>query len=110
MTAPFCSLTHMAPYHMYSGFNRYWYQEVMTDLGFTDIVVEANGDWFDYMIQETRRIPFMAKKYSGAKTGLHYKAMVLPMLFLLQFLNKKNNTSDELLCFGYHVTAKKPVK
>lgn len=88
MTAPFCSLTHMAPYHMYSGFNRYWYQEVMKDIGFIKINVEANGNWFEYMIQEIRRVPFMAKKYSGAKAPILYKAIVLPMLVLLQFLKK----------------------
>ena len=28
VTAPFCSLTHFAPYHYCSGFNRYFYEEV----------------------------------------------------------------------------------
>ena len=26
LTAPFCSLTHFAPYHFYSGFNKYYYE------------------------------------------------------------------------------------
>lgn len=110
VTAPFCSLTHMAPYHMYSGFNRYWYMEIMKELGFVDIVVEANGNWFEYMIQEIRRVPFMAKKYSGSKASFMYKIAVLPMLLIMQFLDKKHNCSHELLCFGYHVSAKKPIK
>ena len=28
LTAPFCSLTHFAPYHYSTGFNRYYYNEV----------------------------------------------------------------------------------
>ena len=27
LTAPFCSLTHFAPYHFSTGFNRYWYEK-----------------------------------------------------------------------------------
>ena len=27
LTAPFCSLTHFAPYHFSTGFNRYFYEE-----------------------------------------------------------------------------------
>ena len=107
ITAPFCSLTHMAPYHMYSGFNRYWYEGVMRDLGFIDIVIEANGNWFEYMIQETSRISFMAKKFTGSKFRWLYKAAVIPMLLLLRYLNKKSVNSDELLCFGFHVVGKK---
>ncbi len=107
LTAPFCSLTHMAPYHMYSGFSRYWYKEVMADIGFTEIEIEANGNWFDYMTQEIRRVPLMAKKYSGVGPGFLLKALVLPMLILLRLLNRAGNHSDELLCFGYHVKAKK---
>lgn len=109
LTAPFCSLTHMAPYHMYSGFNRYWYEKVMSDIGFVEISIEANGNWFDYMAQEVRRLPSMAKKYSGSNRLMVflYKVSVLPMLMLLSFLNKKENRSDDLLCYGYHVVARK---
>lgn len=109
LTAPFCSFTHMAPYHMYSGFNRYWYMHVMPEVGFVDIEVEASGNWFDYMAQEVRRLPSMAKKYSGSSRAMVflYKVTVLPMLLLLAFLNKKGNVSDDLLCYGFHVIAKK---
>jgi len=27
LTAPFCSLTHLPPYHFYTGFNRYFYEK-----------------------------------------------------------------------------------
>jgi SAM-dependent methyltransferase len=34
ITAPFCTLTHFAPYHFYTGFNRYFYQEHLPKSGF----------------------------------------------------------------------------
>lgn len=108
ITAPFCSLTHMSPYHMYSGFNRYWYQEVMKDIGFGDIRVESNGDWYEYMKQEVKRLPFMAKRYGHSGVSFLYKGLMLPMLIVLGFLQKRSDPNDELQCFGYHVTATKP--
>lgn len=33
LTAPFCSLTHMAPFYFYNGFSKYWYQEWLTNSG-----------------------------------------------------------------------------
>lgn len=34
ITAPFNSLTHFAPYHFYSGFNKYFYQENLAEQHF----------------------------------------------------------------------------
>ncbi len=34
LTAPFCSLTHMAPYHFCTGFNKYWYEKHLAEYGF----------------------------------------------------------------------------
>ena len=34
ITAPFCSLTHFAPYHYSTGFNRYFYEHHLAALGF----------------------------------------------------------------------------
>ncbi|MDO9324535.1 MAG: methyltransferase domain-containing protein, partial [Methanoregula sp.] len=34
LTSPFCSLTHMAPYHFYPGYNRYFYEKHLADNGF----------------------------------------------------------------------------
>ena len=31
LTAPFCSLTHFAPYHFHTGFNRYFYEKHLPD-------------------------------------------------------------------------------
>ena len=80
----------------------------MKDIGFTNIIVEANGNWFDYMIQEIKRVPYMATRYAGKRNSFLYKIAVVPILMLLAYLNKTDNNSNELLCFGYHVTARKP--
>ena len=36
VTAPFCSLTHFAPYHFCTGFNRYFYETHLPRFDFTD--------------------------------------------------------------------------
>ncbi len=47
LTAPFCSLTHFAPYHFYSGFNRYFYQEHLSEFNFEIKKIDANGNYFE---------------------------------------------------------------
>jgi len=42
LTAPFCSLTHMAPYHFCTGFNQYWYKEILEQNG---CVIEECLKW-----------------------------------------------------------------
>ena len=40
LTAPFCSLTHLAPYHFYTGFNRYFYEKHLPANGFRIIELQ----------------------------------------------------------------------
>ena len=65
LTAPFCSLTHFAPYHFYSGFNRFFYERFLPEHGFLIKEIQANGNYFEYLAQEVRRIPWASEKYSG---------------------------------------------
>jgi len=110
VTAPFCSLTHMAPYHMYSGFNQYFYTAVMPECGYENVTFEPNGNYFQYMEQELKRIGFMSKKYGNSKLSFLYKVMIVPALALYRYLAKKSTDTSELLCFGYNVTATKLAK
>lgn len=106
LTAPFCSLTHMAPYHFCTGFNKYWYEKHLEEYGFEIEIMESNGDYFSYLQQELRRLPNVIRTYTGKKsyiTGL----MALVLYKLCGKVYTKNNKSDELLCFGYHVRARK---
>jgi len=54
ITAPFASLTHFAPYHFYSGFNKYFYEKHLVDYGFEIKEIQRNGSFFEYLAQEIR--------------------------------------------------------
>jgi ubiquinone/menaquinone biosynthesis C-methylase UbiE len=107
ITAPFCSLTHFAPYHFYSGFNRYFYQTHLRTLGFEILEMQENGNFFEYLAQELRRLPFIAEQYAGDRPGELETHALNITLNLLDRLTHKDSGSAELLHFGYHVRALK---
>jgi len=108
ITAPFCSLTHFSPYHFYSGFNRYFYKTHLPKFGFKIIEIKANGNFFEYLAQEIRRIPEVKKMYvSSFKKNIFETTVYKIALYFLDKWSKKDKGSDELLCFGYHVFARK---
>jgi len=107
LTAPFCSLTHFSPYHFYSGFNRYWYEKILEQFGFKIIEIKENGNYFEYMAQELRRLRSIAEKYSSKKIGNSIKGATKRILKNLNDCSKVDTGSGELLCFGYHVLAEK---
>ena len=108
ITSPFCSLTHFSPYHFYSGFNRYFYKTHLPKFGFKIIEIKTNGNFFEYLAQEIRRIQEVKKMYvrSFKRNILETTAYKITLHFLDRW-TKKDNGSDELLCFGYHVFARK---
>ncbi len=107
LTAPFCSLTHFSPYHFYTGFNRYFYETHLPANGFEILALQENGNFFEYLAQEVRRIPSMAKRYTkGHPSFLEFLAMRL-CLFMLEHFSKKDSGSAEVLHFGCHVHAVK---
>jgi len=101
ITAPFCSITHFSPYHFATGFNRYFYQQV---LGEHYIIQEvtANGNFYEYLAQEIMRVPMIAQTYSNTKVNLIEMGWLALALRVLNRLNSKANGSDDILCFGYH--------
>lgn len=107
VTAPFSSLTHFAPYHFYTGFNIYFYRKILSENGFKIIKFERNGNYFDYLNQELRRLPEISQKYSN--TGLNILVQIAQRILLhfLQKVSNRNRGSEELLTFGYHILAKK---
>jgi ubiquinone/menaquinone biosynthesis C-methylase UbiE len=107
VTAPFCSLTHFTPYHFSSGFNKYWYESHLAKYGFKGIEISRNGNFFEYVAQEVYRIPSISSRYSESKPNLlELFSMLILQRMLLRF-SKRDNGSSELLCFGYHVHARK---
>jgi ubiquinone/menaquinone biosynthesis C-methylase UbiE len=107
-TAPFCSMTHFAPYHFATGFNIYWYQEVFKKYGFTIVSFERNGNYFDYVNQELVRLPSMLKKYSKLSyVGYLLFILIAPLVWILSGLSYLTKDSETLMCFGYHLIAEK---
>jgi len=108
ITSPFCSLTHFSPYHFYSGFNRYFYKTHLPKFGFKIIEIKTNGNFFEYLAQEIRRIQEVKKMYvrSFKRNILETTAHKITLHYLDRW-TKKDKGSDELLCFGYHVFARK---
>jgi len=107
LTAPFCSLTHFAPFHFNTGFNKYFYELSLKQNGFEIIEIETNGSYFEYIAQEIRRIPEVSQRYSQDKPNMFERIFLLFILGMLGRFARKDKGSSELLCFGYHILARK---
>jgi ubiquinone/menaquinone biosynthesis C-methylase UbiE len=107
ITAPFASLTHFAPYHFATGFNRFFYEHHLKKFGYEILDTEMNGNFFESVAQEVRRIKRMAKEYGGTKISFIDKIFVHGLLYTLQKLSAKGEKSRELMCYGVHIFAQK---
>ena len=109
ITAPFCSLTHFAPYYFANGYSKYWYEKVLKENNFIINEIKYNGNFFEYLAQEIRRIPYMEKRYTKLDLSkrLLLKLSFFLILNLLDKLSKNNKKSEEMLCFGLHILATK---
>ena len=106
LTAPFCSLTHFSPYYYYSGFSAEFYRCFLRQ-HFQIVEISCNGNFFAYLAQELRRVPFVARKYCLVNWAFFFWILIYPLLVLLFILSKMDEGSNELLHFGHHVHAKK---
>jgi len=107
ITAPFASITHFAPYHFASGLSRFFYEKNLAENGFKITDLQLNGNFFEFVAQENRRIKSIAKKYAGKNLNIFQKIIIHLNLRTLQNLSKKDKGSSELLCYGIHVFARK---
>lgn len=107
ITAPFASLTHFAPYHFASGLSRFFYEKHLPENGFEVFDLQLNGNFFEFVAQENRRIKSIAKKYARKNLNIFQKIIIHLNLWILQNLSKKDKGSSELLCYGIHVFARK---
>ena len=112
LTAPFCSLTHFAPYYFANGYSKYWYEKILSENDFKIDEIDFNGNFFEYLAQELRRIPSMEKRYTklNISTRLLNRIGIHIILKSLNALSNENSGSEEMLCFGLHVLAKKLVQ
>lgn len=109
LTAPFCSLAYMAPYHFYSGYNRYFYEKHLADNGFNIIELTENGNFFEFLAQELRRLPEIEKNYTegAVRFGLFDKIAQSWLLRSLERSSRNDHGSKDLLNYGFHVHALK---
>jgi ubiquinone/menaquinone biosynthesis C-methylase UbiE len=107
VTAPFCSLTHFAPYFYQTGYSRYFYEYWLEKLNFEIVDLQHNGNYFEYLAQEVRRIPQVGNDYAGMQIDENGQSAINQMLELLGKLSEKGHDSSEFLCFGLHVLARK---
>jgi SAM-dependent methyltransferase len=107
ITAPFCSLTHFAPYHFYTGFNRFFYETELKNNGFEIVEITPNGNYFEYIAQEVNRIPVMASTYAADAVSRVERLAMKVVLKMLERFSAKNSRSEELLSYGLHVSARK---
>lgn len=109
ITAPFCSMTHFAPYHFYTGYNKYWYEKILAENGFEIVDLQYNGNYFEYLAQEMRRLPEMAKKYSRSNVFAItiLRILIKFNLLFLKIFSDHDSGSKEMLSYGLHILAVK---
>ncbi|QQS26907.1 methyltransferase domain-containing protein [bacterium] len=108
LTAPVSSLTHFAPYYFYNGYSHYWYEKYLADFGFKIEDLDFNGNWFEAVAQEMRRIPHIINEYSkGASWKKSDQLALNKLLSTMEDASSKNSGSEELHSHGIHVLARK---
>jgi len=107
ISAPFLSLTHFAPYHFATGFNRFYYETHLPEAGFQIDEISCNGNFFELVAQELRRIPQVADRYTDQEISQDEHQSIHNALATLERLSKNDSGSEELACFGLHVIATK---
>lgn len=106
LTAPFCSLTHFAPQHFYSGFNKYFYERILLDHGLEILECSPNGNYFHYLAQELERLPRMMGDV-GKKPSLITKVIIKVLTKICVKVGVLDSKTSDVLCFGYHIRARK---
>lgn len=110
LTAPFCSITHFAPFYFETGFSEYWYKKVLPLYGLRIEMLQNYGDYFEYLAQEIHRIYTVANTFCG-EAALTNKTETDALNTVLRMLDRYSINSDkkssQLLCYGYLVVAKK---
>lgn len=107
ITTPFCAMTHFAPYFFYNGYSRYFYETILPEYGFEIKEIDFNGNYFEYLAQEIRRLDEMAERYAPTvKKPTPFDELTKRWLLRrLEGMSKKDQGSNELLVQGIHVLA-----
>jgi hypothetical protein len=100
----------LPPIILHQGLSRFFYEKHLPDNDFEITDLQLNGNFFEYVAQENRRIKSVAAKYAAKKINIFQKIIIHLNLLILQSLSKKDKGSSELLCYGVHVFARKKVR
>lgn len=107
ITAPFCSLTHFAPYHYSTGFSRYWYEYHLNQHGCRIEAIQPNGGWFDLLAQEIFRVHAVCKSHYCPLVGWVSLLFAIPFYMIISLLAAFDKNSSQLATYGYFVVATK---
>jgi SAM-dependent methyltransferase len=102
ITAPFASMVHMAPFYYYSGFSKYWYQHHLPMCGLEITRLDPNGDWFDLVRQEIRRLGGLERSLGSWSWPLAY---IYSLIADLYFTMRSKKHAYSLAALGYHCVA-----
>lgn len=81
--------------------------EHLPALGLDIQELAPNGNFFEYLAQELRRVHRVAARYATVRPRRWESAAVRVALAMLGRLSRADTGSAELLCYGYHVLARK---
>lgn len=107
LTVPFCSITHFAPFHFATGLSRYWFEHHLPQAGFAIRSIDHNGNFFEYIAQELRRLRGVAARYAHVELSETQRDAISTVLAALEQLSDADHNSHELLNFGFHVIAER---
>lgn len=109
ITTPFAALTHFAPYFFYNGYSQYFYEKLLPEFNFSIKELSLNGNYFEYIAQELRRVDEMASKYAPTVGPPSYMDELTKhwVIRRLEKLSRKDRGSSEVLVHGIHIVASK---
>lgn len=107
LTAPFCSLTHFSPYFYCTGFSRNFYEYWLKRLNYEIMEVQFNGNYFEYLAQELRRLKKVGERYASIYPAWLERKAIKYVLRFLGRLSRRDKGSSELLAYGLHILARK---
>jgi SAM-dependent methyltransferase len=110
LTAPFCALSHMSPYFYQTGYSDNFYRYWLERLGMNVMEVTPNGNYFEYLAQELRRLRSVSERYTSGQLSRLEQIAIRFLLLALARLSESDTDSSELLCYGYHVRAVKALR
>jgi SAM-dependent methyltransferase len=105
LTAPFCSMTHFAPYHYATGFNRYFYESQLQRDGFDIVELVENGNFFEFIAAHLRQIDVFGPRYADENCSKLERFAAQIVLGMLGRMSANDKRSSELLNFGIFVRA-----